>query len=422
MIEPERLAPVGEARSHDQAPAPDGAAEDGARLNVAPPAEADAVPADGDAVGDPGTISTGDPVLDFNEWLRLLTEVEGSDLHVKVGSPPKLRVDGRLRKLDRDPLDPEETEAIAEAIVPDMRKEQFALRGEVDFAHSLPGVGRFRVNVFRQRGSAGMVLRRLRFGGPRFEEMDLPEVVKTLAEEHRGLILVTGPTGAGKTTTLSAMIEHINRTKPAHIVTCEDPIEVLYRDEMASISQREVGQDTDSFLTALRAALRQDPDVILIGEMRDTETVRAALQAAETGHLVLSTLHTVDATETVNRLIDFFPPYQQKQIRLALAGALRGVICQRLVPTIDGGRMPCLEVLVNTGRVAERISDADKTHEIHDVMAEGGYYGMCTFDQSSLQLVIDGKVAVEEALAAASNPHDFKLALQQARIPIPDEG
>jgi twitching motility protein PilT len=363
--------------------------------------------------------SSGDPVEDFNAWLRLLLEREGSDLHVKVGSPPMLRVDGRLSKLDRVPIDPHETEAIADAIIPEPRRGLFAEKGEVDFAHSLPGVGRFRVNVFRQRGAISMVLRRLRFGGPRFEEMGLPEAVRTLAEENRGLILVTGPTGSGKTTTLAAMIEHINHNRPAHIVTCEDPIEVLYKDEVASINQREVGQDTDSFLTALRSALRQDPDVILIGEMRDTETVRAALQAAETGHLVLSTLHTVDATETVNRLIDFFPPYQQKQVRLTLAGALRGVVCQRLVPTVDGGRLPCLEVLVNTGRVAERISDPDKTREIHDVIAEGSYYGMCTFDQSTLQLVVEGKVSVEEAMAAASKPHDFQLALQQAGIPLP---
>jgi twitching motility protein PilT len=235
----------------------------------------------------------------------------------------------------------------------------------------------------------------------------------------RGLILVTGPTGSGKTTTLAAMIDHINRTKPAHVVTIEDPIEVLHRDELASINQREVGQDTESFLTALRAALRQDPDVILIGEMRDSETVRAALQAAETGHLVLSTLHTVDATETVNRCIDFFPPYQQKQVRLTLAGTLRGIVCQRLVPTVDGGRVPCLEVLVNTGRVAERIADPDKTSEIHDVINDGGYYGMMTFDQSLLHLVLAGRVSIEEALEASSSPHDFQLALQQAGIPLP---
>jgi twitching motility protein PilT len=246
--------------------------------------------------------------------------------------------------------------------------------------------------------------------------MGLPDVVRQLADEHRGLILVTGPTGSGKTTTLASMIGYINETKPVHIVTIEDPIEVLHRDAMASINQREVGNDTESFLSALRAALRQDPDVILIGEMRDTETVRAALQAAETGHLVLSTLHTVDATETVNRVVDFFPPHQQGQVRLTLAGALKGIVCQRLTPTIEGGLLPCHEILVNTGRVAERIADPDRTAEIHEVIGEGAYYGMVTFDQSLLELVRGGHVTVDAALAASTSPHDLQLQLQQAGI------
>ena len=261
-------------------------------------------------------------------------------------------------------------------------------------------------------------LRRLRFGGPSFEEMGLPDTVRTLAEEHRGLVLVTGPTGSGKTTTLAAMIGHINETKPVHIVTIEDPIEVLHRDAMASINQREIGNDTKDFLSALRAALRQDPDVILIGEMRDTETVRAAIQAAETGHLVLSTLHTVDATETVNRVIDFFPPYQQKQVRLALAGTLRGIVCQRLVPTVDGGRTPALEILVNTGRVAERIADPDTTNEIKDVIADGSFYGMMTFDQSVLALLQEGRITTEAAFEAVTSRHDFELAMQQVGLPL----
>src|SRR6185436_19569793 len=223
------------------------------------------------------------------------------------------------------------------------------------------------------------------------------------------------------TTTLAAMIGYLNATKPVHIVTVEDPIEVLHKDDVASINQREVGQDTNDFLSALRAALRQDPDVILIGEMRDTETVRAALQAAETGHLVLSTLHTQDATETVNRVIDFFPPHQQKQIRLTLAGTLRGIVCQRLVPTIDGDRIPALEILVNTGRVAERIADEEKTSEIKEVVAEGGYYGMMTFDQALLELIKEGKVSVDDAMQAVSSTHDFELALQQAGIPLPNQ-
>jgi twitching motility protein PilT len=360
--------------------------------------------------------STADVLEEFGAWLTYLTETDGSDLHVKVGTPPKVRTSGVLTPLERPPLSDEETAAIAAAIIPPNRRTRFESVGEVDFAYSLRNIGRFRVNVFRQRGSISAVFRKLRFGGPTFAEMHLPDTIRTLSEEQRGLVLVTGPTGSGKTTTLAAMIEHLNHIRQCHIVTIEDPIEVLFRDDVASINQREVGNDTESFLSALRAALRQDPDVILIGEMRDTETVRAALQAAETGHLVLSTLHTVDATETVNRVVDFFPPHQQGQVRLTLAGALKGIVCQRLVPTLDGGLMPCHEILVNTGRIAERISDPDKTAEIHEVIAEGGYYGMLTFDQSLLHLVQSGRVSVDAALAGSSSPHDFKLQLQQAGI------
>jgi len=358
-------------------------------------------------------------VPEFNSWLEELVAGEGSDLHVKVGSAPMLRLPHGLKRLERDPLTAIETQAIADGIIPADRKASFLENGEVDFAYSVSNVGRFRANVFRQRGSISMVLRKLRFGGPNFEEMGLPDVIRTLADEHRGMILVTGPTGAGKTTTLSAMIDYINQTKPVHIVTIEDPIEVLHRDRLASINQREVGNDTSDFHTALRAALRQDPDVILIGEMRDTETVRAALSAAETGHLVLSTLHTVDATETVNRVIDFFPPYQQKQVRLQLAGTLRGIVSQRLVPTVGGGRAPVLEIMVNTGRVAERITDPDKTLEIKEVIADGSFYGMVSFDQSLLRLLKEGRITVEDGMRAASSKHDFELALQQAGIALP---
>src|SRR2546423_1801992 len=256
-----------------------------------------------------------------------------------------IRERGELRRLARAPLSSPELEELAEITIPDRRRHLFDEDGEVDFAHSVPGVGRFRANVFRQRTSVSMVLRKLRTGGPSFEEIGMPPIVGRLADEVRGLILVTGPTGSGKTTTLASMIEHINSTRAVPIVTLEDPIEVLLADKMASINQREIGQDSKSFLKALRAVLRQDPDVILIGEMRDVETVQAALQAAETGHLVFSTLHTVNATETVNRLVDFFPAGQQQQIRFTLAGALRGIVCQRLVPSIGGGRVPCLESL-----------------------------------------------------------------------------
>ena len=356
---------------------------------------------------------------EFNSWLEQLVAGEGSDLHAKVGSSPMLRMPDGLKRLERDPLTSLETQAIADAIIPADRKEKFQEMGEIDFAYSVSNVGRFRANVFRQRGSTSMVLRKLRFGGPSFDEVGLPDSVRSLADEHRGLILVTGPTGSGKTTTLAAMLDYINQTKPVHIVTIEDPIEVLHRDAMASINQREVGNDTQDFLSALRAALRQDPDVILIGEMRDTETVRAAIQAAETGHLVLSTLHTVDATETINRIIDFFPPYQQKQVRLALAGTLRGIVCQRLVPTLDGGRTPALEILVNTGRVAERIADPDRTSELKDVIAEGMFYGMCTFDQWMLTLLQKGTISVEAAMKSVTSKHDFELAMQQAGMAIP---
>ena len=357
-------------------------------------------------------------VEEFNGWLTELMDGDGSDLHIKVGAPPMTRLPDGLHRLEHDPLTPEATTQIAAAIVPADRQHRFEENGEVDFAYSVPRVGRFRANVFRQRGAISMVFRRLRFGGPSFEEVGLPDAVRQVADEHRGLVLVTGPTGCGKTTTLAAMIDYINRTKPVHIVTIEDPIEVLHKDLVASINQREVGNDTGDFLSALRAALRQDPDVILIGEMRDTETVRAAIQAAETGHLVLSTLHTVDASETVNRVIDFFPPYQQKQVRLALAATLRGIICQRLVPTVTGGRAPALEILVNTGRVAERIADPEKTHEIKEVLAEGGFYGMTTFDQSMLQLVKDGTITVDSAMKAVSSQHDFSLAMQQAGLGV----
>src|SRR5512132_853222 len=365
-------------------------------------------------------METGSPIVpEFNSWLEELVKGEGSDLHVKVGSPPMIRLPHGLIRLERDPLSPIETQAIADGIVPGDRKATLVDRGDVDFAYSVANIGRFRANVFRQRGSVSMVLRKLRFGGPSFEEMGLPDAVRKLADEHRGLILVTGPTGSGKTTTLAAMIAYINRTKPVHIVTIEDPIEVLHRDDVASINQREIGNDTEDFLAALRAALRQDPDVILIGEMRDPETVRAALQAAETGHLVLSTLHTTDATETVNRVIDFFPPYQQKQVRLALAASLRGIVCQRLVPTVDGGRVPALEILVNTGRVAERIEDPDTTSEIKEVIKDGAFYGMVTFDQWLLRLIQEGTVSVADAMQAVSSRHDFELAMQQAGIAVP---
>ncbi len=355
-------------------------------------------------------------MLDLTALLRQLAGIGGSDLHLTVGAPPFMRLDGELRRIEAPSLTPEETLALAQEIVPAERRGLLDQRKEVDFALSLPGTGRFRVNVFRQRGSVSIVMRRVRVGSESFEELGLPPVTRELADAPRGLVLVTGPTGSGKTTTLAAMIDHINATKPLHILTIEDPIEVLHQHRMASINQRELGVDTDSYVEAMRAAMRQDPDVILIGEMRDTETVAAALAAAETGHLVLSTLHTTDAVETVNRIVDFFPPYQQHQTRVTLASVLRGVICQRLVQRIGRGRMACLEILVNTGRVADRIVDPLTTPEIHGIIEEGAFYGMQTFEASLLTLVQRGLVSIDDALEAATNPHDMNLMLQQAGL------
>ena len=351
----------------------------------------------------------------LDRLLRAMGGIDASDLHIKVGSPPRVRINGALSTLQgEEALGEDDTEKMAAAIMRPVVADQFATRNEADFAYAVPGEGRFRVNVFRQRGSVAMVFRRVRTSAASFAELGLPEVVGRLANESRGLVLVTGPTGSGKTTTLAAMIDHINRTREVHIVTIEDPIEVLHRDEKAEVNQREVGFDTDNFAAAMRAAMRQDPDVILVGEMRDTETVETALRAAETGHLVFSTLHTIDATETINRVVDFFPPFQQNQVRVALAGALRGTICQRLVPRSDGGgRVAALEVMVVNGRLQQCIIDPQKTSEIHEIVADGEYYGMQTFDQALVRLYADGAVDLRDAMMTASSPHDLKVMLQR---------
>ena len=347
-------------------------------------------------------------------FLRALVESDGSDLHCKVGSPPRIRVDGVLRKLDVAPLTAEDTELmVRELLRPDLVAE-FARSNEADFAHSLAGVGRFRVNAFRARGACGLVLRRVSVGAIPLQDLGLPPVLANLALEPRGLILVTGPTGSGKTTTLAGMIDHINENRDVHIMTVEDPIEVLHIDKRAMINQREVRVDTEDFTTALRAAMRQDPDVILVGEMRDHETVKSALAAAETGHLVMSTLHTTDAQETVSRVIDFFPPHEQKQVRLSLAGALRGIVCQRLVPRKDGeGRCVAMEIAINTGRIGDAISDPDKTSTITSLIADGAFYGMQTFDQHLIALIRDGVVDLNDALHASSSPHDLTVELRR---------
>jgi twitching motility protein PilT len=353
-------------------------------------------------------------MFDLDAALRETVEMGGSDLHAKVGSPPTVRVNGELRPLDGyETLTSEETEKALETILKDPRAHsEFNEVGEADFAHAIRGLSRFRVNAFRQRGSISIACRAIPFQVKTIDELELPDVIRTLSDEQRGIILLTGTTGSGKSTTLAAMIDHINETRRRHIVTLEDPIEYLHRDKMSIINQREVGNDTVSFGRAMRRVLRQDPDVILIGEMRDEETVRTALSAAETGHLVMSTLHTLDATETINRIIDFFPPHHQQQARVMLASTLRAAISQRLVPRANGeGRIAAAEILVSTGRIQDLILNPEDTGKIGDVIAEGSFYGMQTFDQSLLGYVMDGTVSEEVAREFATSPHDFKLML-----------
>ncbi len=347
-------------------------------------------------------------------FLRALVELRGSDLHIKVGSPARVRIDGRLRKLQGDMMTPEDTQTIADEVMREDLRETFRRTSEADFAYSLAGVGRFRVNAFRSRGSVGLVFRRVSVGAIPLEDLGVPPVISQLALEPRGLVLVTGPTGSGKTTTLAGMVDHINSNRECHVVTIEDPIEVLHRDALSMINQREVRLDTADFSIALRAAMRQDPDVILVGEMRDAETVKAALAAAETGHFVMSTLHTTNAQETIARIIDFFPPHEQKQVRLSLAGSLRGIVCQRLVNRADGqGRCLAMEVCVNTGRVAAAISDPDKTNTLTELIQEGAFYGMHTFDQHLTTLIRDGVVTLDDAMGAATSPHDLTVELRR---------
>jgi twitching motility protein PilT len=353
-------------------------------------------------------------MANVTEFLRYVVDNKASDLHIKAGGPPYARLSGHLAKTHFAPMTAADCERIAMELMNVEQAQAFRREGEVDFAHSEPGLGRFRCNVFRQRGSVAIAMRRVLPGSPAFETLGLPPVVRSLAEEQRGLVLVTGPTSSGKTTTTAAMINHVNSTRSCHVLTIEDPIEILHPDREAIVSQREIGHDTGGFAAALRAAMRQDPDVIFVGEIRDEETVRAALQAADTGHLVISTLHTTDVTETVNRVIDFFPPHQQKQTRVSLAGSLRGVVSQRLVRRADGkGLVPAVEVLVMNGRVRDLILDSQKTHMIPDIVAESAFYGMQTFDQALINLYRAGVVSFEDALTSSTNPHDFQVALRQ---------
>jgi twitching motility protein PilT len=353
-------------------------------------------------------------MIDIKQTLRELVEKDGSDLHLKVDSVPLFRVNGELLGADgAQPLTAEDTESALKQLLDDDHKlDEFAREHEVDFSFEIAGVARYRINAFQQRGTISLACRAIPHKISTIEELALPDVVTELAEEERGIVLLTGTTGSGKSTTLAAMIDHMNHTTSRHIVTIEDPIEFVHADKRSAINQREVGMDTASFKRALRRVLRQDPDVILIGEMRDEETVQAALSAAETGHLVLSTIHTVDATESINRMLDFFPPHQHAQARSMIAGTIKGVISQRLVPGAEGGRVAVCEILRMTGRVRDMIIDPAQTGKLVEVISSGGYYGMQTFDQALFGHVKAGRVTFEDAMNVASSPHDFKLLMQ----------
>ncbi len=352
--------------------------------------------------------------MHINDILKIAVERNASDVHLKVGNFPILRINGQLVPLvEMRRLMPEDTIALAHSMMDARQKQLLKERLDIDMAYSVPGLGRFRVNIFHQRGSVGIVLRVIPTKIRTIRELLLPPVLEKIAMEERGLILVTGTTGSGKSTTLAAMIEHINQNKAAHIITIEDPIEYLFRDKKSIINQREIGSDAVGFAHALRSALREDPDVILVGEMRDVETIETAILAAETGHLVLSTLHTLDATETVNRIISVFPPYYQRQIRILLASVLKAVISMRLVPRKDGkGRVPAVEVMITTPFIRDCILNKEKTHLIRDAIAKGtSQYGMQTFDQSLFYLYEQGYISLEEALRWSSNPDEFRLRL-----------
>jgi twitching motility protein PilT len=350
--------------------------------------------------------------MELNEILAMAIKAQASDVHIKAGLPPVYRIDGGLRPLpNASRLTPENIRKMAFAMLSDTQRQEFEESHELDLAHGVQGLGRFRVNMFTQRGSISMVLRTIPFNVSTLEELMLPPIIKKISQNKRGLVLVTGTTGSGKSTTLASIIDAINSNRTEHIITIEDPIEFLHRDKKSIINQRELGVDTNSFAGALKSSLRQDPDVILVGEMRDYETIETALTAAETGHLVLSTLHTVDAQETINRIVGVFPPYQHRQVRLQLSAILKGVVSQRLVPRADGkGRVPAVEVMVSTARVRELIDDKEKTKLLRDTI-QNGYetYGMQTFDQSLMKLLNNDLITYDEALRQSSNPDDFKL-------------
>jgi len=352
--------------------------------------------------------------MNLKELLSEMIAREASDLHLRVGLKPMIRVDGRLQPIAPDKLLGEEMEKVVDQVLSPEQKSAFQRRNDLDLALSVSKMGRFRVNFYRQRGTTGIAFRLVRSIIPTFGELNLPPVLKKLADERRGLIIVTGTTGSGKSTTLAAMIDEINQTRAENILTIEDPIEYIFRDNKSIISQREIGGDTASFVSALRQAFRQDPDVILVGEVRDVETMSIALTAADTGHLVLTTLHTLNAVETISRIISFYPPHQHQQIRLLLSATLKAVICQRLIPRSDGpGRVPAVEVLVSTASVREYISDPTRTPLISELIESGAIqYGMQSFDQSIMSLFKRGIISYEEAMVQATNPDDFDLRLK----------
>jgi twitching motility protein PilT len=353
--------------------------------------------------------------MDLDGLLGRVIELGGSDMHLKVASPAMARVDGELIPLEERLLTENDLETIVQLVteLTPAKREGFYTRGELDTAYMAKGLGRFRVNGFRQRGSISFAFRFIPKEIPSFDKLGLPTGVRLLAEEHRGLVLVTGATGSGKSTTLAAMINAINRSRKHHIVTIEDPIEFVHDDWGCIVNQREVGIDTESYSEGLRRVLRQDPDVILLGELRDEESSQAALRAAESGHLVFSTLHTIDAAETIGRLVEYFPAEKHAMVRQVLAGVLRGVVSQRLLPKVDGGRAAAVEVMVNTARVADLIREG-RTDEITEAIEDGDFHHMQSFSQHLVQLVLDGLVEEETAANAASNRHDFEIAVQQA--------
>ena len=353
--------------------------------------------------------------MELHDVLNVAVKEKASDVHLKASLPPILRIYGGLTPVkNQEKLTPDEVNKIAMRLMNDQQKEVFKAVHQLDMAYSVPGLGRFRVNVFQQRGATGIVFRVIPMVINSIDELHLPKALEKILGEARGLVLVTGVTGSGKSTTIASMIDYINNHNTYNIITIEDPIEFLHRDKKCIINQRELGVDTRNFAEALRGALRQDPDIIMVGEMRDMETVEIALTAAETGHLVFSTLHTIDSMETINRIVSVFPPYQQKQIRIQLAGVIKGIISQRLIPTKDGrGRVPAVEVMVSTSRIRECIEDKEKTKEISDAITKGHVnYGMQTFDQSIMELLNKGFISYEEALSQSSNPDDFALRVK----------